>query len=207
MKRKVECEKVFNRFHNKIKGLNHTRLRSETLFREGTICERDYFVISNAILLESVTYFERFIEDVFVGLAIKDLTHPSGDFLNIVEILPKKNFSDVIRGDKLYIDWLPYERTIDRSKTYFKNGYPFTGLSVDDKGELASVMSLRNAIAHRSEYAINKLRTRLSNNGITVYRKDNVPARYLTRFQSRDTTYLYFHMMKLGVIGKKIVKA
>jgi hypothetical protein len=61
----------------------------------------------------------------------------------------------LLQGRK-YMDWLPFDRTIDRAKLYMKDGRPFSDLSPADKGMITRIAIIRNAIAHRSDYALIK---------------------------------------------------
>ena len=53
-----------------------------------------------------------------------------------------------------YVDWLPYERTVDLAKLFFRGGRPFDDLSQTQKQLLSRGHTIRNAIAHRSRYSL-----------------------------------------------------
>ena len=57
---------------------------------------------------------------------------------------------------KNYLEWLPYENTLERAKVFFQDGMPFTLLDDQNRSNLSRYVYIRNVIAHRSEYAVSK---------------------------------------------------
>ena len=76
--------------------------------------------------------------------------------VRIVSSIPSDLARSILLIGKNYLDWLPYENTLDRAKVFFTDGIPFTLLNDQNRSNLSRCVYIRNAIAHRSEYAVNQ---------------------------------------------------
>lgn len=117
------------------------------------ITEKDLERAHRGAFIEFVNYYERSIERLFIGLLCGNAQIPgcSPRF--------KVSFSQaeaIVRGGKEYIDWMPYDHTMKRSRLYFDGGYPFVDLSDTEKDVLRKMTYIRNALAHESGTALNK---------------------------------------------------
>ena len=59
-------------------------------------------------------------------------------------------------GSKKYVDWLPYEHTIELAQLYFQGGRPFEKLDTSQQQRLFKCTTIRNVIAHKSRSSIQK---------------------------------------------------
>ena len=107
------------------------------------------------LFLRAVVGFEDLLQDVFFAV----LSGKSS----------KKAWTPIVTGrmrdlrrcifdQKRYLDWLPYRNTVGRANLYLSHGLPFTLLDDRQKTLLNSIVCIRNAIAHPSEFALEKFR-------------------------------------------------
>ncbi len=139
-------------FKTRLHSLEFTRKKLDILFSRGLVTRRDIEQVYQGLFLESVAAFESFIEELFLGLLTGQVARHSSKTAPKVEFASRTTAMPIVFAGKFY-DWLPYTRTIERSEHFFKNGYPFSILNSDDKDKTEKFRFIRNAIAHKSDYA------------------------------------------------------
>lgn len=139
-------------FSRRLKTYESARRNIERLSKIQAIPNYQVNLFYEGTFLRTVTSFEGFLEDLFLGLSCGALKgHHS--------VTPRINFTsmfiarDIIWGGKSYIDWLPYSHTEKRAATYFRAGHPFSVLDKPEKKELERISIIRNAIAHQSQHS------------------------------------------------------
>ncbi len=159
------------------KHLNYTRKKVEGLFKDNEIVIRDIKLVYSGLYIDAITSLENFIETLFVGLLCDTVIH-SSTILPILKFPSRKICLSFLSGDRAYTDWLPYSQTIKRAKKYFKNdGCPFNLLNSNDKNNLTDMTTLRNALAHNSQYSIKKFKDMISDLHLTP--KESTPTGFL----------------------------
>lgn len=142
-------------FIQDIGALETTRHKMQSLLSNGHINETDIVQFYNGLYLNLFVEFERLLDELFFGLLSGDISTS----LPVVRIVPPIS-SDLARSilliGKNYLDWLPYENTLERAKVFFQDGMPFTLLNDQNRSNLSRYVYIRNAIAHRSEEAVSK---------------------------------------------------
>jgi len=170
-------------FIGHLRYLDPTRLKMETLLGKGIIVRRDIEQIYNGLYLDAVCSFERFIEVLFIGLLVGRFNHPSSHVIPRVTFKSDMVARDVVVGGNRYVDWLPYDRTEQRAKAFFRNGLPFTSFQSQDKQLIEQIFYIRNAIAHKSNYS-KKIFERHVIGSISIDPRDRNPAGFLrTKFR------------------------
>ena len=146
--------------------------------RRKEIVNRDINQVYMGMYLEVITSFERLIENLFVGLL-------SGTYnVNLQPVVPLITFKNrqavgpILLRERGYLDWLPYERTEARAKQFFQDGIPFSGLAPQDKQLIQQCMYIRNAIAHNSEYSLDRFDRHVLGNQ-NLMSREKKPAGYL----------------------------
>jgi hypothetical protein len=142
-----------NRFISHLSYVEPTRSKMESYISQNSIVRRDIELIYMGLYLEAVCSFERFVEEIFIGLLVGRISHSSPDVVARVHFRSDIIAREVVLNGNRYVDWLPYEHTESRAKAYFRNGKPFTLLNPVEKHTLEDICCIRNAIAHRSVYA------------------------------------------------------
>jgi hypothetical protein len=146
---------LVDRLAGRFRSLDSTRKRVDTLGQRASLPRKDLDQIYEALFLNAMTAFEGFLEDLFLNRLVSQ----TGKRLSprAIPRLTVRSYSVahrlVVGPGKKYADWLPYDRTIERAKLFFRGGRPFCDapkllLNVLQKGVL-----IRNVIAHRSRHS------------------------------------------------------
>ncbi len=141
-------------YASKLKSLEHTRRKIERLFAANIIVRRDVEQVYEALFLSSITAFEALLEDLFFGLMMGRFKSGITGVRCKINVASETVAREVALAEHEYLDWLPYSRTTERAKVYFASGLPFTVLDDGDKSFLKQSLYVRNAIAHKSKYAM-----------------------------------------------------
>jgi hypothetical protein len=113
------------------------------------------------LYLVAVRSFEAFLEDQVTALACDKVAWSSRTLRDgtrvkwsqrLSERRPKIVKSIIMRG-KDYVDFLPYDRTIEISKLLFHGGRPFSHLDQTHRDSLTRCIRVRNYIAHESDHS------------------------------------------------------
>jgi hypothetical protein len=154
-----------------------------------------------SLFLSAHVAIEGFIEQLFLGHLIDKASAKClvSDVYNIkprVLIRSAQIAREMVTGaGKRYIDWIPYDKTIEIAKIYFRNGMPFDELTVIEKKHLEKCHIIRNAIAHKSRHSL-KLFERKVLGDNRYPPRERTPSGYLsaiirvTPTQTRFSVYL-----------------
>ena len=179
-----------NDFNGRLHSLEYTRKKINQLFVGNQITRRDAEQVYQGLFLESVAAFESFIEDLFLALLTLKVkpnsyrTVPRVFFASRVIAMP------VIFNGKYY-DWLPYDRTKNRAKHFFKDGHPFTVLDQRDIDKTAEFLAIRNVIAHKSLHAKNQFENKVIGSTSLSPRERKVGAYLMGNFRSSPSQTRY----------------
>jgi hypothetical protein len=149
------ADKLARRFRT----LELTRSRIESLSSRGLLSEGPIARMYEALFLSGHVALEGFLEELFLGLLVngRGVESSRGDIVARVEIRSYSVARELITGaGRRYVDWLPYERTVDLAKLFFRGARPFGEFSASQRGVLLRCHTIRNAIAHRSRYSLNQ---------------------------------------------------
>ena len=136
----------------RLRVLEKTRAKMETLYAQSLVGKRDVEHIYGAIFIGAYTAFESMLEDLFLKLLTSSVKASRS-------VKSKATFNSaaaarsIVFGGKNYLDWIPYDKTLERAEQFFYSGQPFTKLSSHEKGRIKTVCLIRNAIAHSSSHA------------------------------------------------------
>jgi hypothetical protein len=113
------------------------------------------------LYLVAVRSFEAFLEDQVIALACEKTEWTSRRLSNgtrvqwsrrLKERRPQLVKSIILRGRE-YVDFMPYEATIEISKLLFHGGRPFANLEQPYRISLTRCIRVRNYIAHESDHS------------------------------------------------------
>lgn len=96
-----------------------------------------------------------------------------------------------------YMSWLPFEHTERRAKLYLKDGRPFSDLGMGDRSQLKTISIIRNAIAHKSPYAIAQF-NKIAIGSTPLLQKERNPAGFLRSRIAPNQTRFEVHMAQLA---------
>jgi hypothetical protein len=144
--------------------LERTRANVESLVKGDLLSHDAADRMYEALFISAHVSVETFLEDLFVGLLVQGYGVISSrvDVVARVHVRSYRIARELINGaGRSYVDWLPYERTIDLAKLFFRGGRPFDDLSQPQKDVLLRGRTIRNAIAHRSRFSIRQFERRV----------------------------------------------
>jgi len=173
---------VVEAFVTRLQALEQTRIKMERLHTHTMIAKRDIEHIYGAIFLAAYASFEAMLEDLFFKLLTSRVRPP-----RLVKL--KATFSsdsvarDVVFGKRKYLDWVPYDRTIERAESLFYGGRPFTKLDSNEKLQVKAVCIIRNAIAHKDGHARRRFDKEVIS-GHALAPRERTPTGYLRSLHS-----------------------
>jgi hypothetical protein len=162
-------------------SLNSTRVKVEELHANKLLTRRAVEHTYVGLFLSAYTAFEGFLEDLFVGLLVAksgQVFHRGKATPRVVIRSKKVAFQILLKPGKDYLDWLPYNYTIERANAFFRGGRPFTTLVDVHRDHLTKIVVLRNAIAHQSSFAQEQF-TKKVIGSTKLPPRERTPARYL----------------------------
>lgn len=184
------------KFQRSLQRLNFTRHRMEKLFSEGAISRNDLHSVYEALFLRAVTSFEAFLEDLFVAILVGRAQYTRDRRVKVLmSASSRETLRQILLQGDAYMNWLPFGHTENRAKLYLKEGRPFSELTAGDKSILKTITVIRNAIAHKSPYAISEFE-RTVINSLPLLPNERSPAGYLRsritsgQAQSRFEVYM-----------------
>lgn len=146
----------------------------EALFGEGKVRKMDVETIYEALFLRSVASFELFLEKLFVSIMLGKKVNGT----SLMSAASKGALQAILLQNNDYLDWLPYTKTESRAAIYLRNGRPFTNLSDGDRSQIKTITIIRNAIAHKSDYAIGEFKNKVIGEQ-PLLRNERQPAGFL----------------------------
>ena len=199
----------FNSFVSHLNNLEKTRKRMESLLLKRIVVRRDIEQVYEGLYMSSITSFENWIEDLFIGLLVGRLKHCSAAVVPRVSFKSDHVAREVIFSDRNYVDWLPYRFTQKRANAFFRNGMPFTCLNKPenkpDLKKLQILFYIRNVVAHKSAYSKKKFEDEVIGSS-PVPLQEHTPAGYLRgifRITPTQTRYENF-INEMASIAKKL---
>lgn len=165
--------------------------------------KRDLDFVYQGLFLFSVRKFESFLEEQFIELACgrrewkvkRGIARHLTVIRRVQETRPHR-IRELIKGPNDYPQFLPYKRCIELAEIFFEKGRPFSLLNDDQKGRLTKCQTIRNLIAHDSEFARKKFEQRvLAQNPLPRYARN--PAGYLRSNFRANQTFLEAELVNL----------
>jgi hypothetical protein len=151
----------------KIRSIEATRLKLERLCSEGLLSNRAATQMYEGMFLNAHVAFEGFIEELFVGLLVdgQGISSSRSDVMPRIVVRSYAVAREILfPSNRPYIDWFPYERTLELAYKYFRGGRPFSDLTDPDKQHLLKCHSIRNVVAHNSKDSRTKFEKRVLGN-------------------------------------------
>ena len=168
---------VADSFVTRLESLEQTRNRVEQLHREQLMGKREVERVYGSLFITAVAFFEALLEELFLGLLV-------GKFETPCSIQPRMAFYSevaarlVLFADNPYLEWLPYSKTTKRANIFFSGGRPFSILDDGDRSTISRMGCLRNALAHRSKFAMRKFNEEVIGD-MALRPREKTPTAYL----------------------------
>ena len=185
-----------SRFIGHLNALEATRKKVERLYSSGKLVRRDIERIYEGLYLDAITSFESTLETLFISYLTGSLSK-RGVIPRVEVRSPTVARDMLLGGDRRFVDWLPYEKTENRAKAFFRGGRPFTDLDTNKKEVLKHVMKIRNAIAHQSAHAIGQFEKLLDEENLPLPPRERTPAGFLRSKIDPTTTRYQFYVAQI----------
>lgn len=143
----------------------------------GHLTVRDLDIGYAGAFLTWCTSVEGSLERLFVGLLVGRL-ELRANVRPLIGVRSDRVAHAVVRGERSYVDWLPFDRTSRRAVSFLAGGRPFSELANAHVKAFERSHKIRNAIAHESAHALK------------VFQKEFVVGRGLPPWQERPGGYL-----------------
>lgn len=138
---------------NRLRAVESSRTRIETLTARGLIPRRAVLHMYEGLFLSSHVAFEGFLEELFFGLLVdgKGVVSSRSDIGPRIVIRSFNTARELLFPSRRpFIDWIPYDNTLELAFKYFKGGRPFSELTDAQKQHLQKCHTIRNVVAHES---------------------------------------------------------
>ncbi len=203
-------ESKYRKIQSHFNQLRGVRNKNEVLFINGHLTIKDISQLYRGLFLDAYISFESFLEDMFIGLLHKD---------NCVGYVARPVFpvNSTRMGRRLlfskdkYLDWLPYEKTEEISKIFFKkNKNPFIDPNRVDSSDKyfmnKELPIVRNILSHNSEFAYKKFNRLLDDKYPFLSIQERKPVNFIRYLYSRslDITILEKYLNNILMIAYKI---
>jgi hypothetical protein len=190
----------------RVRSLEQTRTKMEDLFANAAVAKRDVEHVYGAIFVAACASFEAMIEDLFLKLLTGQVRVPRS-------VKVKATFRsdlaarDVVFGDRKYLDWIPYDRTIKRAESLFYGGRPFSKLGNNEKVVIKEAFLIRNAIAHKEGHARRQFDVEVANKRV-LRPRDRTPTSFLRSLHSTgpDVTQYEQFIGELTSIARNLAR-
>ncbi len=200
-----KANELATKFELKISDLEATRKRMDKLYKDKIIYTKDIEHVYEGIFLKAVTSFESYIENLFLGILYNQYKLPGKKKHTRVTFSSRQVTRDIVFGGQNYTDWMPFDKLKKKADIFYNEGKPFTVLNQQDKNSLAQIMSIRNAIAHKSPYSDKIFQKTVISSSIGLPEKNKTPAgflRYVFRSQPDQTKFENYMIELVGITSK-----
>ena len=136
-----------------LRHLERIARKTETQYASGTLARRDSEVLYEGLFIKSLVAFEKFLSDLFVAIMLGKTQHDRRYVLSKVSVRSTQAAESIILGGSRYVEWLPYDNTLNRARAMLRSGRPFDRLSSTDEASIRRWMAIRNTIVHSSAHS------------------------------------------------------
>lgn len=168
-------------------------VKAESLYRSSHLNAEDVEFVYGSAYVQFAAQLEAILEDLFMGLLTGSVVMPRAQAVSRVPFKSSVVAKDVVYGGRAYLDWLPYDRTRDRAKLFFRAGRPFSNVSSAAAESFNRVPVLRNALAHSSTSSFSKFSTRFVD-GKQLPPSQRKPAGYLRGSHAKGQSRINYQM-------------
>lgn len=149
------------------------------MYLQGSISLEVVDHLYESLYLNAFVAFEGFLEELFYYLLRGNRIRSAHNTVPRVQLNSDYTIHKLLSSEaRSYLNWLPYDRTIQRAEAFLTKGRPFSTLEDSDKTIIKKAHTIRNAIAHKSRYSQAKFLERVVQ-GTPLPKSELRPAGYL----------------------------
>lgn len=188
---------------SRARGLNGYVQRIERVRASRGLSDSDANRAYAGALLAFHVSVERSLERLFLGTVMGRFTYTSRPITPLVVIRSEVVARAVVKGDRKYLDWLPYNYTASRAEAFLSGGRPFADLGRTDIAAFERLSVVRNAIAHDSSHALKQFRAQFVV-GRPLPVGQQSPAGYLRGQHSTGQTRFEFMLAETVAVFRRL---
>ena len=198
-----QLTKIGSRHRSTIYRLRRACFQVETLLANGRLKCTNCELIYESVFLNAIARFEALLNELMQEFVCGAQSSRTGCYA-LIKPRSRSVFRVVLTGGRAYVDLMPFNDCVEIAKRFLNEGKPFSEIEESDRNILAQAALVRNAIAHRSESALMRFRTRV--NGVDLLPSNRqFPGAYLRRVYRAHPTQtwneLYLDTLdKVGVL-------
>ncbi len=151
---------LVTQYLGRLKRLRNCCTRIDDLVEKGQLAVTDCDQVYEATFLAATALFEHFLEESLICVVCS--RHPKMGRGILLKPRTREHFQRLLFANRDYVDLLPYKRTIQLAELYLDEGRPFSSIPEDRRGLLTEAVTIRHAIAHRSQKAITEFRCKIT---------------------------------------------
>lgn len=126
----------------------------------GKISITEMELVYESAFLNAISRFEGLLNELLEEFVCGRYQSPAGHVAH-VSVTSRAVYRNLARGKRDYADMLPYSTCLELAERFLRNGGPFAAIDENDRRLLGQAFLIRNAIAHRSDFAITKFRDKV----------------------------------------------
>lgn len=201
------ANELSKKFSSMVSSFDSTRKKLELAHQKGELTKSDIERVYDGLFVNIVGSFENFLEEVFFGIlagtrSVSKRIKPRASFES------EKTARAIILGKQPFLKWLPYnDNTQAIADLYFPKGEPFSSLDQKEKDIIQEAVYVRNAVAHKSPYALKKFKEKVIGTRALPSREKS-PSGYLRgNFRTAPPQTRYENIVfSLVIIANKVAK-
>lgn len=203
----MDAENLFSKIKKDYKKifLTEKRINKIAVNRDIFIAKRDIEVMYEGLFLKSITIFESFIEELFIGLLYNNYELKTRKKIQKHTFPNRELVLNFIKHKNKFIELMPYNKLKESSKIFFNHNNPFVKINESSKNSLNEIYTIRNAIAHNSQFADKKFKNLLQNKGISNPKILKSPALFLKSNHSTNQSIFENYIIELNSIAREII--
>lgn len=195
----MHCSHLSNKLRKQFKEVINTQRRVERINSSSVfMAKRDLETLYDGLFLKTVTLFEAFVEEMFIGLLYNKHQLTTRKIIQKVVFPDRKTTLNYLYYGKRYIDLMPHDKLIEKASVFYNPDNPFSNLNATQKQLLTEIFVIRNAIAHKSDNANLKFKNMLSRKGLSL---NHSPSNFLRTLHSPSNNMFNQYIIELAHIA------
>lgn len=200
----MEAISLSNRLQTQYIGILNSLSRLKRNSSNVFIAKKDFDIFYEGTFLRSVTSFEAFVEELFIGLLYDKYELPANHQVQKIKFESRKLVLNYLLNGKKYLDLLPYDSLVRNMKVFYNDRNPFKKIDSSDQTLLKHIFIIRNSIAHNSVSANLKFQRFIDDYHPTLPLRDRNPTKFLQSLHSPGKTMFEYYLIELNSLANKI---
>jgi len=148
------------KYQRQLRGLRRHCQRVDRLHLSGALGVKDCELVYESGFLTAFAHWEHFLWELIVQ-AVCGPPSPKPGNSRLLKPRSRAAFTKILLQNRSYLSLSSYPEVVKCARLYLKEGRPFSALDDTYRTRLEEARYVRDAIAHRSRYAITRFRQRV----------------------------------------------